>query len=85
MSEPETFARLFDTEHGQLLYYKAEHPETHQPSIHVVGAYLNDVQPSAWLGYHSDAQRDEAFGRIALRDAMATAEQLANMVRGLAG
>lgn len=61
MGEP--FAKLFDTPHGQLLFYKTTN-EDDEPIIRVIGAAVGGVVPSAGLAYDTEADRDAGFEKV---------------------
>lgn len=75
------FAKLFDTASGQLLAYMSENAD--DPAIVVVGALINELQPSATLSYHTVAQRDAAFELIDQDKAEGYASALAGATVGL--
>lgn len=82
---PEPFAKLFDTAHGQLLCFKSE-TDGGDPAVRFLGAYVNDVQPSAMLsGWVEEDGQQRTFDMVDQHMAETTAKRLHNAVAGLAG
>jgi len=82
---PRIFAKLFDTAHGQLLYY-LDDTDDEEPAITVIGAYVRGVRPSAKLSGWPDGEAGQLrnFAKIGQADADATAVALFNTANQLA-
>ena len=64
MKQVKNFARIFDTENGQVLIVKCNHQESQRPSIEVKSLYENDgcyVSVASVLQYANDEDRDSEF------------------------
>ena len=64
MKQVKKFARLFDTENGQILVTKINHPETQSPSLEVRTIYEAEgynINPSSILQYEDCDDRDIEF------------------------
>jgi len=83
MADP--FAKLFDTAHGQILYYLDE-TEHEEPAITVIGAYVRGVRPSVKLSGWPDGEAGQLrnFAKIDQAMAEATAAQFQRMADDLA-
>lgn len=78
----DSFAKLYDTAHGQILY-AIDDTEEDEPCIRVRGAYVDGVKPEAVLTYNSESDRDAAFLVVNQANAEGAASSLAAAVAGL--
>ena len=81
----ETFAKLFNTPHGQLLYYLDE-TEDGQPSITIIGAYVRGLRASAVLSGWPDGEEGQLRNFVTIDQEMAeqTAAHLYRMTDEIA-
>jgi hypothetical protein len=79
------FAKLFDTPHGQMLYY-LDDTDDEEPAIMVIGAYVRGVRPSAKLSGWPDEEAGQlrAFAEIEQAAADETAAAFYRMADDLA-